>query len=82
MSYTRNLVRGAATAAAGLALAIPFAATPAQAYPVVQMQWEVNGSTTVKKLNKTIHLGPGHLVADIDLGNGGSLVGSRRSRTP
>ena len=68
MSYTRNMARSFAAAAAGLALAAPLAAAPAaQADPIIDMAWEVNASTTIKKLNKKVELPTGTLTAKIDL---------------
>lgn len=68
MSHTRKLVRGLATVGAALALAAPVVAAPAaQADPIIEMHWDVHASTTIKKLNKTVHLEPGTLSAELDL---------------
>ena len=70
MSHTRKLVRSLATVTAGLALAAPFAASPAQADPIIPMEWDVEATTTIKKLNKEVHLSPGTLSAELDLATG------------
>ena len=67
MSNTRNLVRGLATVTAGLALAIPFAASPAQAEPIT---FNVDATATFKTAKTTVVLPTGTLNADVNRATG------------
>ena len=69
MSHTHNLVRGLVTAAAGLALTVPFAAAPAQA-GTVDRSWNVDATTTIKSVDQTIAIPTGSLNAKVDFATG------------
>lgn len=83
MISTRTLVRTLAGSTLGLALAVPFAAAPAQA-EVLDLSWDVATTTTLKKVGATVSLPTGSLVAQVDSVSGamtGDLTFPTATRT-
>lgn len=83
MISTRMLARTLASSAIGLAMTIPLAAAPAHA-DVLDLSWDVDTTTTLKKIGTTVSLPTGSLVAQIDSASGamtGDLTFPTASKT-
>lgn len=70
MMQIRTLVRTLAVAATALIASLPLTATPAQAEPVLPINWNVDVTTTMKSLGQTVVVPTGTFDGGFDLGTG------------